>query len=579
MSDHKKKPEDLRSHRWYGVQDLRAFGHRSRTMQMGYDAEDWTGKPVIGIINTWSDINQCHVHFKERVADVKRGVLQAGGFPIELPAISLSEPLVKPTTMLYRNLLAIETEELIRSHPVDAVVLMGGCDKTTPGLLMGAISMDLPTIFFPAGPMLRGNWKGVKLGSGSDTWKYYDDLRAGKITQQDWNEVEEGIARSFGHCMTMGTASTMTSIAEALGFVLPGGASIPAPDSNHIRLAAQCGRRIVEMAWEDLKPSDILTRDSFENCIAAAMAMGCSTNAIIHVVAMGRRAGFDIGLEDFDRIGRDVPVVANIRPNGDTYLMEDFYYAGGLKAMLKTIEPHLKSDALTVTGRSIGENIASAQVYDSDVIRPLDNPIYESGALVVLKGNLAPDGCVMKVSAMDSRFLKHTGPALVFDDYPAMKAAIADENLDATEDTVLILRNAGPKGGPGMPEWGMLPVPTKLVKQGVRDMLRMSDARMSGTSYGACILHVAPEAYIGGPLALVQTGDMITVDVEKRLIQMEVDDAELERRRAAWKPLAPRYERGYGWMFSQHILQADSGCDFDYLETDFGAPVDEPAIF
>lgn len=581
MTDFKprKKPEDLRSYRWYGVQDLRAFGHRSRTMQMGYDAQDWTGKPVIGIINTWSDINQCHVHFKERVADVKRGVLQAGGFPIELPAISLSEPLVKPTTMLYRNLLAIETEELIRSHPVDAVVLMGGCDKTTPGLLMGAISMNLPAIFFPAGPMLRGNWKGVKLGSGSDTWKYYDDLRAGKITQQDWNEVEEGIARSFGHCMTMGTASTMTSIAEALGFVLPGGASIPAPDSNHIRLAAQCGRRIVEMAWEDLKPSDILTRDSFENCIAAAMAMGCSTNAIIHVVAMGRRAGFDIGLEDFDRIGRNVPVIANIRPNGDTYLMEDFYYAGGLKAMLKTIEPHLKTDALTVTGKSIGENIANAQVYDSDVIRPLDNPIYESGALVVLKGNLAPDGCVMKVSAMDRRFLKHTGPALVFDDYPTMKAAISDENLDATADTVLILRNAGPKGGPGMPEWGMLPVPTKLVKQGVRDMLRLSDARMSGTSYGACILHVAPEAYIGGPLALVQTGDLITVDVEKRLIQMEVDDAELERRRAAWKPLAPRYERGYGWMFSQHILQADSGCDFDYLETDFGAPVDEPAIF
>ncbi|WP_420406101.1 L-arabinonate dehydratase [Nisaea sp.] len=579
MTRKNKTPEELRSHRWYGVEDLRAFGHRSRTMQMGYDAEDWTGKPVIGIINTWSDINQCHVHFKERVADVKRGVLQAGGFPIELPAISLSEPLVKPTTMLYRNLLAIETEELIRSHPVDAVVLMGGCDKTTPGLLMGAISMDLPTIFFPAGPMLRGNWKGVKLGSGSDTWKYYDELRAGKITQQDWTEVEQGIARSFGHCMTMGTASTMTSIAEALGFVLSGGASIPAPDSNHIRLAAQCGRRIVEMAWEDLKPSDILTRASFENGIAAAMAMGCSTNAIIHVVAMGRRAGFDIGLDDFDRIGRDVPVIANIRPNGDTYLMEDFYYAGGLRAMLKTIEPHLATDAMTVTGRTIGENIADAQVYDSDVIRPLDNPIYESGALVVLKGNLAPDGCVMKVSAMDRRFLKHTGPALVFDDYPAMKAAINDENLDATEDTVLILRNAGPKGGPGMPEWGMLPVPTKLVKQGVRDMLRLSDARMSGTSYGACILHVAPEAYVGGPLALVQTGDLITVDVEKRLIQMEIDDAELERRRAAWKPLAPRYERGYGWMFSQHILQADSGCDFDYLETDFGAPVAEPAIF
>ena len=423
---------------------------------------------------------------------------------------------------------------------------------------------------------MRGNWKGRPLGSGSDSWKYWDDLREGKITQADWTEVEEGIARSFGHCMTMGTASTMTSIAEALGFVLPGGASIPAPDANHARLATQTGRRIVEMAWEDLKPSDILSRQSFENAIAAAMAMGCSTNAIIHVVAIGRRAGFDIGLEDFEAIGRRVPVIANIRPNGDTYLMEDFYYAGGLKGMLKRIEQHLHGDAMTVTGESIGANIANAEVYDDDIIRPLDNPIYESGALVVLKGNLAPDGCVMKVSAMDSRFLKHSGPAMVFDDYPAMKAAINDENIDATEDTVLILRNAGPKGGPGR---GMLPVPTKLVKQGVRDMMRISDARMSGTSYGACVLHVAPESYIGGPLALVRTGDMITVDVERRLIQMEVDDAELERRRAAWKPLPPRFERGYGYVFSQHIEQAPDGCDFDFLKTDYGAPVAEPDIF
>lgn len=579
MSKDGKKPEDLRSHRWFGIDDLRAFGHRSRFMQMGYDAKDWGRKPVIGIINTWSDAAHCHIHFKDRVEHVKRGVLQAGGFPLEMPAISLAEPIVKPTTMLYRNFLAMETEELLRSHPVDACVLMGGCDKTTPGLLMGAISMNLPTIFFPAGPMLRGNWKGTPLGSGSDTWKYWDDRRAGEITEEDWTEVEEGIARSFGHCMTMGTASTMTSIAETLGFVLPGGASIPAPDASHIRLATQSGRRIVEMAWQDFKPSDILSRASFENAIAAAMAMGCSTNAIVHVIAMGRRAGFDIGLDDFESIGRKVPVIANIRPNGDTYLMEDFYYAGGLKGMLKRIEHHLDGAAMTVTGKGIGENIATAEVYNDDVIRPLDNPIYESGALVVLKGNLAPDGCVMKVSAMDRRFLKHTGPALVFDDYPAMKAAINDENLDATANTVMILRNAGPKGGPGMPEWGMLPVPTKLVKQGVRDMLRISDARMSGTSYGACVLHVAPESYIGGPLGLVQTGDMITVDVEKRLIRMEVDDDELERRRAAWKPLPARYERGYGWMFSQHILQADSGCDFDYLETDFGAAVAEPDIF
>ncbi len=579
MTSRKKTYEELRSFRWYGVQDLRSFGHRSRAMQMGYDAEDWAGKPAIGIINTWSDINPCHAHFKERVEQIKNGILQAGGYPIELPAISLSEPFVKPTTMLYRNFLAMECEELLRSHPIDGVVLMGGCDKTTPGLLMGAISMNLPTIYFPGGPMLSGNWKGKTLGSGSDSWKYYDELRAGNITQQDWTEVEQGIARSYGHCMTMGTASTMTSIAESIGFTLPGAASIPAPDSNHIRLAKATGRRIIDMVWDDLKPSDMLRRSSFENCIAAAMAMGCSTNAIVHVVAMGKRAGFDISLDDFDAIGRKVPVIANIRPNGDKYLMEDFYFAGGLLGMLKRIETFLDKDCMTVNGRTIGENIANAEVYNDDVIRTLDNPIYDSGALVVLKGNLAPDGCVMKVSAMDKRFLKHSGPALVFDNYPAMKEAVNNENLDATEDSVMILRNAGPQGGPGMPEWGMLPVPNKLVKQGVRDMLRISDARMSGTSYGACILHVAPESYIGGPLALIKTGDIITVDVEKRLIQVEIDDAELQSRRDAWTPPPPRYERGYGAMFSKHIGQAPQGCDFDFLMTDYGAPVTEPEIY
>ena len=548
-------------------------------MQMGYDAEDWSGKPVIGILNTWSDLAHCHAHFKDRVEQVKRGVLQAGGFPIELPAISLAEPIVKPTTMLYRNFLAMEAEELLRSHPIDACVLMGGCDKTTPGLLMGAISMDIPAIFFPAGPMLNGNWKGQRLGSGSDTWKYWDDLREGKISKKDWVEVEEGIARSYGHCMTMGTASTMTSIAEALGLTLPGGASIPAPDAGHIRLATRTGRRIVEMAWEDLKPSDLLTRKSFENAIAAAMAMGCSTNAIVHLVALGRRAGLDINLDDFDRIGREVPVIANIRPNGDTYLMEDFFYAGGLRAMLKRINTHLNGNAKTVNGKSIGENIADAKVYNDDIIRKADNPIYETGALAVLTGNLAPDGCVMKVSAMDSRFLMHTGPAIVFDNYPEMKAAVNDENLEVTEDHVMILRNAGPMGGPGMPEWGMLPVPTKLVKKGVRDMLRISDARMSGTSYGACILHVAPESYTGGPLAVVRTGDMITVDVEKRLIQMDISDEEIEGRMARFTPLPSRFQRGYGWMFSQHIEQAPDGCDFDFMKTDFGAPIGEPDIF
>ena len=546
---------------------------------MGYDAEDWSGKPVIGIINTWSDIAHCHIHFKERVENLKRGILQAGGFPIEFPAISLAEPIVKPTTMLYRNFLAMETEELLRSHPIDACVLMGGCDKTTPGLLMGAISMNIPAIFFPAGPMLNGNWKGERLGSGADSWKYWDDLREGKISEDDWTEVEEGIARSHGHCMTMGTASTMTSVAEVLGFILPGGASIPAPDANHTRLATQTGRRIVEMAWEDLRPSTFLTRSSFENAIAAAMAMGCSTNAILHVVALGRRAGFDIGLDDFDRIGREVPVIANIRPNGNYYLMEDFFYAGGLRGMLKRIDAQLDSGAGTVNGNTIGENIADAKVYNDDIIRTVDNPIYQSGALVVLRGNLAPDGCVMKVSAMDDRFLKHKGPALVFNDYPSMKVAVDDEYLKVTEDHVMILRNAGPVGGPGMPEWGMLPVPTKLIKQGVRDMLRISDARMSGTSYGACVLHVAPESFIGGPLAMVQTGDIISIDVHRRLIEMEVSDEELERRKLEWSPMPPRFERGYGWIFSKHVEQAPDGCDFDFMRSDFGPPNSEPDIF
>lgn len=575
----RKKPETLRSARWFAPDDLRGFGHRSRMMQMGYAQEDWAGRPVIAILNTWSDINPCHSHFKQRVEDVKRGVLQAGGFPVELPAISLAEQYVKPTTMLYRNLLAIDVEELLRSHPVDGVVLMGGCDKTTPALLLGATSAGLPAIYLPAGPMLRGNWKGKILGSGSDAWKFWDERRAGNITDTDWINIEAGIARSHGTCMTMGTASTMTAIAEAIGMTLPGASSIPAPDANHVRMSAECGRRIVEMVWEDLTPDRIQTRAAFENAIAVAMAMGCSTNAVIHVIAQARRAGRAIGLDDFDAASRKVPVIANVRPSGDTYLMEDFFYAGGLPGLMTRMREHLHLDALTVNGRTLGENIADAAVYNDDVIRTVKNPIYAEGALAVLRGNLAPDGCVIKPSACEPRLRKHVGPALVFDDYPAMKKAIDDDNLDVTADHVLVLRYAGPQGGPGMPEWGMLPIPKKLVKQGVRDMVRISDARMSGTSYGACILHAAPEAFVGGPLALVKTGDMIALDVEARTLDMQVGEEELARRRAAWKPPAPRYERGYGWMFSRHIMQADSGCDFDFLETGFGAPAGEPAIF
>ena len=575
----RRSAASLRSARWFAPDDLRAFGHRSRLMQMGYAPEDWAGRPVIGILNTWSDINPCHAHFKQRVEDVKRGVLQAGGFPLELPAHSVAETFVKPTTMLYRNFLAMEAEELLRAHPLDGAVLMGGCDKSTPALLMGAISAGYPCIYLPAGPMLRGNWQGKVLGSGSDAWKYWDERRAGKLTKAEWIGVEGGIARSHGTCMTMGTASTMTAIAEAIGLTLPGASSIPAADIGHARMSAECGRRIVDMVWDDLTPAKILSRASFENAIVVAMAMGCSTNAIIHLVAMARRAGFDIGLDDFDRASRVVPVIANIRPSGDTYLMEDFFYAGGLPALMSRLEGHLKPDALTVTGRSLGENIAGARVFDDDVIRSVATAIYAEGALAVLRGNLAPSGCVIKPSACAPELLRHTGPAIVFDDYPAMKAAVDDEGLDVTAAHVLVLRNAGPQGGPGMPEWGMLPIPKKLLKEGVRDMVRISDARMSGTSYGACILHVAPESFVGGPLALVKTGDLISIDVASRRIHLEVSEAELATRRAAWTPPPPRYERGYGWMFSKHIRQADEGCDFDFLETSFGAPVAEPSIF
>ncbi len=574
-----KKAADLRSARWFGPADLRSFGHRSRAMQMGYAPEEWSGRPVIAILNTWSDLQPCHAHFKQRVEDVKRGVLMAGGFPVELPALSVSETYVKPTSMMYRNMLAMETEELLRSHPIDGAVLMGGCDKTTPGLLLGATSMNLPSIFLPAGPMLRGNWAGHTLGSGSDSWKYWDELRAGTITAAEWQGVEAGIARSYGTCMTMGTASTMTAIAEAVGMILPGGSSMLAADAGHIRLASESGRRIVDMVWEDLTPSLIQTRHAFENAIAVAMAMGCSTNAIIHLIAMARRAGQDIGLADFEHYSRRVPVIGNVRPSGSQYLMEDFYYAGGIRALMNEIREFLHLDCMTVTGRTLGENIEGARVYNADVIRPVSNPVYGEGSLAVLHGNLAPDGCVIKPAAMDQRFLTHSGPAVVFDDYPSLKHAVDDENWDITAGHVLVLRNAGPQGGPGMPEWGMLPMPKALLQQGHRDMLRLSDARMSGTSYGACVLHVCPESWIGGPLALLRTGDIITLDVDARSIRMEVSDDELARRRAAWVPSAPHYQRGYGQVFTQHIQQANEGCDFDFLRTDAGAPVPEPAIY
>jgi dihydroxy-acid dehydratase len=571
----RKKPEDLRSYRWLGVEDLRSFGHRSRLRQMGYDEGDWGRKPVIGIVNTWSDINACHAHLRTRAEDVKRGVLQAGGFPLELPAISLAEPFQKPSTMLYRNLLAMETEELLRSYPIDGAVLLGGCDKTTPGLVMGAISMGLPAIFCPAGPMLRGNWRGQTLGSGSDAWKYWDEKRAGKISDADWRDIEAGIARSFGTCMTMGTAATMMAVAETLGLSLPGASSIPAADAAHPHMCTSSGRRIVEMVWEDLTPDKIVTPAAVENAIMVHMAMGGSTNCIIHLIAMARRAGIALSLERFDQISRTVPVIANIRPSG-AYLMEDFFYAGGIRALMKQLGGKLHCSAMNVSGKTVCENVETAEVYNSDVIRSLDSPIYGEGATAILTGNLAPRGCVMKPSAAEPRLRQHRGPAIVFRDYNHMAAEIDREDLDVTADHVLVLQNAGPKGGPGMPEWGMLPIPKKLVKAGVRDMVRISDARMSGTSYGACILHVAPESFVGGPLALVQTGDDIEIDVNRRRIHLHVSDAELERRRSQWTPLEPRYARGYGRMYQEHIGQADDGCDFDFLES--GAAVPEPEI-
>ncbi|MDA9148606.1 L-arabinonate dehydratase [Alphaproteobacteria bacterium] len=575
----KKQYKDLRSSRWFSPNDVRSFGHRSRAMQMGLGKDDWENKPIIGIINTWSEIQPCHQHFKQRVEDVKKGVYQSGGLPIELPAISLAEMYVKPTTMLYRNMLSMEVEELIRSHPIDGVVLMGGCDKTTPALTMGAISLDLPMIFLPAGPMLRGNYKGKYLGSGSDGWKYWDELRAGNITENDWAEVESGIARSYGHCMTMGTASTMTAIAEAIGLCLPGASSIPAADSNHIRMSTNVGKRIVDMVWEDLKPSKIITEKSIDNAVTVAMAMGCSTNAIIHLIAMARRAGIHLTIDDLDKKGREIPLIANIRPSGVEYLMEDFYYAGGILSLMFSLAEKLNLEEITVSGLRLKEIISQKETINNDVIRSLDNPIYEEGSLAVLKGNLAPDGCVIKPAACDKKFMKHKGPAIVFDSYQEMKDIIDSDDLDVSENHVLVLRNVGPVGGPGMPEWGMMPIPKKLLKKGVRDMVRISDARMSGTSYGACILHVAPESFIGGPLSLLKTGDIIELDVNLRKINMLVDDKTLSARKKMIQPKQPKAGRGWLWMFSQHVKQANEGCDFDFLETDFGKSAEEPDIY
>lgn len=564
-----------RSSRWFATDDLRGFSHRSRLKQLGYDDVDFVDRPVIAILNTWSEINPCHGHFRARADTVKRGVIDAGGFPVEVPALSLAEPFQKPTTMMYRNLLAMETEELLRSYPFDGAVLMGGCDKTTPGLVMGAAVVDLPSVFVPAGPMLPGRWRGRELGSGTDQWHYWTERRAGELGSCALREIEGGIARSDGHCMTMGTASTMTAAVEAMGLSLPGASSIPAVDAEHSRMAAHSGRAAVRAVERDTRPSSVVSWESLRNAVTTVLALGGSTNAVIHLLALAGRFGHPLTLADFEELSHTVPVLADVRPAG-RFLMDDFARAGGLPGLLQRIGDLLDLSCPTVTGAPLGENIATAAVYDDSVIRPRTDPVVDEGGLAVLRGSLAPDGCVIKHSVAEPTLTQHTGPAVVFDGPADLAARIDSPELNVTRDSVLILRGVGPRGGPGMPEWGMLPLPRSLLERGVRDMVRISDARMSGTAYGTCVLHVAPESALGGPLALVRDGDPIRLDVPGRRLDLLVAPRELERRRAGWTPPALPLTRGYGALFLDHVDQAHRGCDFDFLSR--SRPTPEPGI-
>ena len=573
----KRSLEELRSYRYFGPDDLRSFGHRSRQKQSGFGTEEFEGKPVIGILNTWNDLISCHAHFRQRVEEVKRGVWQAGGFPVEVPVMGLSETFMKPTSMYYRNFLAMEAEEVLRTYPIDAAVLMGGCDKTTPALLMGALSANVPSIFMPGGPMNKTSWRGDSLGSGSDVWKYWAERGAGRLGCEAWCELEDHIAASPGHCMTMGTASTMTSITETMGMCLPGSASIPATHASHSRMASATGRQAVELAWYNVTPTEIMTADAFDNAVTALMAIGGSTNAIVHLMAMAGRAQVPLSLERFDEISQTTPVVGNLRPAGK-YVMGDLFEAGGLRALLVQIQDRLKLSAPNVAGSTLGEAIAGAEVYDEDVIRTASNPICEKNSLAVLRGNLCPDGAVIKPAAAEKQLHKHCGPAVVFKNYPDLKSRIDDPALKLTKDHVIVLQNAGPLGAPGIPEWGMLPIPKYLLEQGVRDMVRISDARMSGTSYGACVLHVAPESFVGGPLALVQNGDMIELDVEGRTLNLKISDEELDARRSEWTQPENKFTRGYGKLYFDETTQANIGCDFRFLHAD-GSQDPEPSIY
>ncbi len=561
-----RDPNRLRSHNWFAGHEYEHVFRRAWLRSEGFGPEIFEGKPIIGICNSWSELTNCNAHLRQLAEAVKRGVWAAGGVPLEFPTISLGEPFMSPTTMLFRNLMSMDVEESIVANPMDAVVLLSGCDKTIPAQLMGAASADVPAIMVTGGPMLAGRWGQRALGSGTDGRKLHEEFRAGRITEEQWCEVESCISRSAGHCTVMGTASTMAAVAEALGMTLPGCAAIPAVDSRRYQIAEASGRHVVQMAWEDLRPSKILTREAFENATRADMAVGGSTNAVVHLIAIAGRAGVDLRLSDFDRLSRETPCIANVKPSGE-YLMEDFFYAGGLPVVIKEILPLLHQDAPTVNGKTIEENARGARCMNPEVIRTLDKPLHAEGGTVILYGNLAPDGAVLKQTAASPHLLKHRGRAVVFERYEQLRARVNDEDLDVDENSVLVLKNAGPKGGPGFPEWGHLPIPTKLLKRGVEDIVRISDARMSGTSFGTDVLHVSPEAAVGGPLAAVQTGDEIELDVPGRKIELRVEENEIQRRLADYRPPEHAYNRGYRKLFLEHVTQAHEGCDFGFLRS------------
>jgi L-arabonate dehydrase len=555
----------LRSRNWFGRQDLDGFVHRSWLKAEGFSDVVFDGRPVVGIANSWSELTNCNAHLRQVADAVKRGVWSAGGFPLEFPTISLGEVLMKPTTMMFRNLMAMDVEECIRAYPLDAVVLLSGCDKTTPAMLMGAASADVPAIVVTGGPMLSGKWRAEELGSGTDGWRLWAERRAGRLSDEEFCEAESCMSRSAGHCMVMGTASTMASMAEALGMTLPGNAAIPAADARRLAMAELAGRRAVELARHGgPRPSEVLTAAAFDNAIRALMAIGGSTNAVIHLLALAGRVGVPLSLTRFDELSRSTPFLLNLRPSGK-YLMEDFFYAGGLPVVLRELLPLLHGGVPTVNGRTLADNVGEVRGWNEDVIRPLGMPLAAEGGLAILTGNLCPGGAVIKVSAASAHLLTHRGRAVVFEDHADLHRRIDDPGLPIDETSVLVLKQVGPRGAPGMPEWGAAPVPARLLRQGVKDMVRISDARMSGTSYGTVVLHVAPESAVGGPLALVQDGDEIDLDVPRRTLTLRVDDRELARRQEAWRPRPAPFTRGYGRLFLDHVLQANEGCDFDFL--------------